>query len=127
MPPTGTGPSFTRKTFVFSVLLVVAVGTLPVVLDISCTCIVIPEVVVLQTIKPRTTVAATEPPASYIVLTPVTPAFVTVLNVFGINHPNAIANAVTSSDVAPVAVVKIAFVFIFTTPAEALDIVVSEA
>ena len=93
--------------------------------DTSFTCIVIPEVVVLQTIKPRTTVALTELPASYMSRRVVTPDFVTVLNVFGINHPNAIANAVTSSDVAPVAVVKIAFEPIFTTPAEALDNAVS--
>jgi len=89
--------------------------------DTSFTCIVIPEDVVLQTIKPRTTVASTVPPASYIVLTVVTPAFVTVLNVFGINHPNAIANAVTSSTV------DIVLPSTAITPAETLDIVVSEA
>ena len=81
--PEGIGAFVTNSTLALLPLLVPDGGLLAVS-ESRDTVVVTWLQVVLPTISPNTIVATTEPPAVYTVVSDVTPATVTVLNVFAI-------------------------------------------
>ena len=94
--PAGIGAFVTNSTAWFASLFAPALAD---VSEFNVTVAVICPVVVFPNIHPRTTVVV-DPATVYITSSDVTPAFVTVLNVFAISvllyYPRAIAKAVAS-------------------------------